>query len=57
MMSVRRSTQVVEGVGLENREAPQGARGFESLLLRHKGIENTNAHKWRLLSETIRYIL
>jgi hypothetical protein len=28
---------LAEGVGLENREAPQGARGFESLLLRHKG--------------------
>ncbi len=27
---------LAEGVGLENREAPQGARGFESLLLRHR---------------------
>jgi hypothetical protein len=27
---------LAEGVGLENREAPQGARGFESLLLRHE---------------------
>jgi hypothetical protein len=26
---------LAEGVGLENREASRGARGFESLLLRH----------------------
>ncbi len=26
---------LAEGVGLENREASKGARGFESLLLRH----------------------
>ncbi len=29
---------LAEGVGLENREAPQGARGFESLLLRHTSL-------------------
>ena len=28
-------TQVVEGFGLENREAMQVARGFESLSIRH----------------------
>jgi hypothetical protein len=29
---------LAEGVGLENREASKGARGFESLLLRHINI-------------------
>ena len=34
-LSIRRSTQVAEGSGLENRQVVQAAPGFESQLLRH----------------------
>ena len=35
---------LAEGIGLENRQAGQTARGFESLFLRHTSIKNTCLH-------------
>lgn len=43
---------LAEGVGLENREASKGARGFESLLLRHhSNVHEPQRIKWRLFIE------